>query len=53
MEVTEIQVGYLYCPYFKDFYLYLSQNKLPSLKSAIRKLETLAEKICFIRLITI
>ena len=44
MEVREIQAGYLCTPYFKDLYLYLSQNKLPSLKSAIRKLETLAEK---------
>ena len=44
MEVKEIQAGYLCSPYFKDLYLYLSQNKLPSLKPAIRKLETLAEK---------
>ena len=44
MEVKEIQAGYLCSPYFKDLYLYLSQNKLPSSKSAIRKLETLAEK---------
>ena len=44
MEVKKIQAGYLCSPYFKDLYLYLSQNKLPSLKSAIRKLETLAEK---------
>ena len=44
MEVKEIQTGYLCSPYFKDLYLYLSQNKLPSLKSAIRKLETLAER---------
>ena len=44
MEVKEIQVGYLCSPYFKELYLYLSQNKLPSLKSAIKKLETLAEK---------
>ena len=36
--------GYLCSPYLKDLYLYLSQNKLPSSKSAIRKLETLAEK---------
>ena len=41
MEVKEVQAGYLYSPYFKDLYLYLSQNKLPSSKSAIRKLETL------------
>ena len=44
MEVKEIQVGYLCSLYFKDLYLYLLQNKLPSSKSAIRKLETLAEK---------
>ena len=44
VEVKEIQAGYLCSPYFKDLYLYLSQNKLPSSKSAIRKLETLAEK---------
>ena len=40
MEVKEIQSCYLCSPYFKDLYLYLSQNKLPSSKSAIRKLET-------------
>ena len=44
VEIKEIQVGYLYSPYFKDLYLYLSQNKLPSSKSTIRKLETLSEK---------
>ena len=36
VEIKEIKVGYLYIPYFKDLYLYLSQNKLPSSKSAIR-----------------
>ena len=41
MEVKEFQVGYLCSPYFKDLYLYLL---LPSSKSAIRKLGTLAEK---------
>ena len=44
VEGKEIQVGYLCSPYFKDLYLYLLQNKLPSSKSAIRKLETLSEK---------
>ena len=39
----EIQAGYLNSPYFKDIYLYLAQNKLPSTKTAIRKVETLAE----------
>ena len=44
IEIKEIQAGYLCSPYFKDLYLYISQNKLPSSKVAIRKLENLAEK---------
>ena len=44
MEIKEIQAGYLCSPCFEDLYLYLSQNKIPSLKSAIKKLETLAER---------
>ena len=44
IKVKEIQAGCLSSPYFKDLYLYLSQNKLPSSKPAIRKIETLAEK---------
>ena len=43
-EIKEIQAGYLCSPYFRDLYLYLSQNKLPSLKPAIKKLEALAER---------
>ena len=43
VEIKEIQAGYLNSPYFKDIYLYLSQNKLPSSRVAIRKIETLAE----------
>ena len=30
VDIKEIKAGYLYSPYFKDLYLYLSQNKLPS-----------------------
>ena len=44
IKIKEIQTGYQYSPYFKDLYLYISQNKLPTSKSAIRKIETLAEK---------
>ena len=44
MEIKETQAGYLCSPYFKDLYLYLSQNKIPSLKLAIKKLEALAER---------
>ena len=44
VTVKEIQAGYLCSSYFKDIYLYLAQNKLPSSKTAIRKIEMLAEK---------
>ena len=44
IKIKEIQAGCLFSPYFKDLCLYLSQNKVPSFKLAIRKLETLAEK---------
>ena len=43
LTVKEIQAGYLTSPYFKDLYLFLSQNKLPSKRSPIKKVETLAE----------
>ena len=33
--IKEVQAGYLISPYFKDIYLYLAQNKLPSTKTAI------------------
>ena len=32
LTIKEIQAGYLTSPYFKDLYLFLSQNKLPSRK---------------------
>ena len=44
VTIKEIQAGYLVSPYFKDTYLYLAQNKLPSTKTAIQKVKTLAEK---------
>ena len=44
VEIKEIQAGYLHSSYFKDLYLYLSQSKLPSSKSVIKRVETLAEK---------
>ena len=44
IEVKEIQTGYLHSPYFKDIYQYLSQNKLPHSKMAIKKLEPLSER---------
>ena len=44
VKSKEIQAGYLYSSYFKDLYLYLSQNKLPSSKTTIKRVETVAEK---------
>ena len=44
LTIKEIQVGYLNSLYFKDIYQYLAQNRLPSMKSAMRKVEILAEK---------
>ena len=44
LAVKEIQAGYLISPYLKDLYLFLAQNKLPSTKTAIHKVEMLAEK---------
>ena len=44
ITIKDIQAGYLVSSYFKDIYLYLAQNKLPSTKSTIRKKEALAEK---------
>ena len=51
IEIEEIQAGYLCSPYFKDLYLYLSQNKLPSSKPAIRKIETLSERYVMLNLL--
>ena len=42
--IKEIQAGHLSSSYFKDIYLYLVQNKLPTSKAATRKVETLAER---------
>ena len=44
LEIKEIQAGYLHSPYFKEIYQYLSQNKLPHSKLAIKKLEALSER---------
>ena len=44
VTIKEIQAGYLNSSYFKDIYLYLAQNKLPSSKAVIRKVVALTEK---------
>ena len=43
VDIKEIQARYLHSSYFKDIFLYLSQNKLPSSKAAIKKVEALSK----------
>ena len=44
LTIKETQASYLTSPYFKDLYRYLAQNKLPSKRCTICKVETLAER---------
>ena len=44
MTVKEIQAEHLNSSYFKDLYLYLAKNKLPSTKTAIWKVEKFADR---------
>ena len=44
LTIKEVQAGYLTSLYFKDIYLYLAHNRLPSKKAAMRSVELLAEK---------
>ena len=37
VEIKEIQAGYLNSPHFKDIYLYLAQNKLPTLRQQLER----------------
>ena len=53
VTVKEIQAGYLISPYFKDLSLYLVQNKLPNIKTAVFKVETLTGKIYTARFIIV
>ena len=44
LMIKETQAGYLSSLYFKDIYLYLAHNRLPSKKAAMKRVELLAEK---------
>ena len=50
VEIKEIQAGYLSSPYFKDINQYLTQNKLPTSKAAIRKVENISRTIPLIKI---
>ena len=43
LTIKEIQAGYLSSLYFKDIYLYLAHNRLPSKKATMKRVELLAE----------
>ena len=51
ITIKEIQAGYLTSSYFKDLYLYLAQNKLPNKRSAICRVESLAERFILLDLL--
>ena len=51
LVIKEIQAGYYNSLYSKDIYQYLAQNRLPSKKSAMRKVEILAEKYILLDLL--
>ena len=42
LTIKEIQAGYLSNSFFKDLFVYLTHNKLPSKKNAICKVLTLS-----------
>ena len=44
LMIKEIQAGYLSSLYFKDIYIYLAHNRLPSKRAAMRRVELLAER---------
>ena len=44
LMIKEIQAGYLSSLYFKNIYLYLAHNRLPSKKAAVRRVELLSKK---------
>ena len=44
LTIKEIQAGYLTSLFFKDLYRYSAQNKLPSKRNAIHKVEALSER---------
>ena len=51
--IKEIQAGYLSSLYFKDIYLYLAHNRLPSKKAVMGRVELLAEKYIMLDFIVI
>ena len=44
LTIKEILAGYLTSPFFKAIYLFLAQNKLPSKRNAVCRVEILSER---------
>ena len=53
MTIKEIQAGYLSSLYFKDIYLYLAHNRLPSKKAANEKSGITCRKIYIVRFLIV
>ena len=53
LTIKEIQAGYLSSPYFKDLYLFLSQNKLPEQKIIHKESQNISRKFCSTRFLDI
>ena len=51
--MKKIQADYLMILYFKDLYLYLAKNKMPSTKKAIQKGGNISRKIDTARFIIV
>ena len=47
LTIKEIQAGYLSSPYFKDLYLFLSQNKLPSKRVLNKESQNISREVLF------
>ena len=45
LTIKEIQAGYLSSLYFKDIYIYLAHNRLPSKRAAIEESRTACREI--------
>ena len=53
LMIKEIQAGYLSSLYFKDIYIYLAHNRLPSKKAAMKRVETTSRKVYNVRFIVV
>ena len=53
LTIKEIQAGYLNSLYFKDIYLYLAHNRLPSKKAAMKRIGIISRKVYNVRFLVV